>query len=490
MGGVAAESVDLGPAGHAGAGDVAGHVVADPVLELIDEMGAFGAGADEGHVANEDVPELGKFVEVPFAEEFADAGAAGVVGGGPDGAGFAFGVDGHGAQFEDGEGLAGDAAAFLAVENGAGGAALDEGGGEEDDRGGNEQADEGAGEVLEALENAVPEGVEGPGGHADERDVGDMVDMDARGEHAVEVGDHAEGDQVALAMEQNLGEALVGDGGVGQDDFVDLFVGNDLFQFADVALDELGGDGGREGDFASAGIDGEEVAGEARAQARFAFEGAADAGGEVVDADDEDAADGGGAAGPVQLAAEEDEPLDQHQQQHGEERQQGHGTRIGRPVRGADNEREGQGGGEGDGDAADDARQLVAEGPELRADIQADLAEDQHQQGGQGGGGRQIHDPRGQDFVVMQGNQPGVEADPRGQHHAGKGCGRIGESGQDAAQRVEIVPWGLHEVGRTIRNAWAWGQSKSGIRRQGQETGGEGAEVGGRGGTGGRGGIA
>jgi hypothetical protein len=50
-GGVAAEAVDLGPAGHAGAGDVAGHVVADVVLELLDEVGAFGAGADEGHVA-------------------------------------------------------------------------------------------------------------------------------------------------------------------------------------------------------------------------------------------------------------------------------------------------------------------------------------------------------------------------------------------------------------------------------------------------------
>jgi hypothetical protein len=182
-----------------------------------------------------------------LAEEFAEAGAAGIVGGGPDGAGVLFRVDGHGAELEDGEGFAGDAAALLAVEDGAGGAALDQRRGDQQDRGGDQQAHEGAGDVLQALEHAVPEGVEGPGRHADERDVGDVVDADARGEHAVEVGDHAEGDQVALAVEQNLGEALVRDGGVGQDHFVDLLVGDHLFEFADVPLDELGGDGGGEG---------------------------------------------------------------------------------------------------------------------------------------------------------------------------------------------------------------------------------------------------
>ena len=120
------------------------------------------------------------------------------------------------------------------------------------------------------------------------------------------------------------------------------------------------------GDFASAGVDGEEVAGEARAQARFALEGAADARGEVVHADDQHAADGRGAAGPVQFDAEQDEALDEHDQQDGEEGDERDGARIGRPVEGAHDERERQRRRQRDGDAADDARQLVAEGTELR----------------------------------------------------------------------------------------------------------------------------
>ncbi len=131
--GLAAVAVDLGPAGEAGFVDVSPHVAADVVFELFDEEGAFGARADEAHFAFEDVPELWEFVYVEAAEEGADGGAAGVVGGGPDGAGLGFGVYAHGAEFVEGEDAAFFAAALLFVEDGAGGAAFDGEGGDGDD---------------------------------------------------------------------------------------------------------------------------------------------------------------------------------------------------------------------------------------------------------------------------------------------------------------------------------------------------------------------
>ena len=68
---------DLHGAGEAG---FDGEALAFAVGILGDDPGFFGAGADEGHVADEDVPELGQLVEGPAAQEAADAGDAGVGG--------------------------------------------------------------------------------------------------------------------------------------------------------------------------------------------------------------------------------------------------------------------------------------------------------------------------------------------------------------------------------------------------------------------------
>ena len=56
--GLAAEVVDLGPAGDAGPDAVAGHVLRVALAEAGDELGSLGARADERHLAPEDVPEL------------------------------------------------------------------------------------------------------------------------------------------------------------------------------------------------------------------------------------------------------------------------------------------------------------------------------------------------------------------------------------------------------------------------------------------------
>ena len=179
--GVAAQAVDLGPAGHAGFDDVAGLVVRDLLGEVGDVVRAFGARADEAHVAAEDVPILGEFVEVPAAHEGAEAEEAGVVAGGAllRGVGRG-GVGGHAAEFVEREGAVVGADADLAEEDGATGRlAFEEGGEDEDERGGSEEAEGGAGDVAGAFEGAVEEAVDGEFFDAEDGDAADGLEAEA-----------------------------------------------------------------------------------------------------------------------------------------------------------------------------------------------------------------------------------------------------------------------------------------------------------------------
>src|SRR5207302_4380412 len=70
VGGVAAG--DLRPAGDSGLDQMAARPERDGRLEQLDELGALGARADDGHVAAEHVHELGQLVEPRAAEEAAE----------------------------------------------------------------------------------------------------------------------------------------------------------------------------------------------------------------------------------------------------------------------------------------------------------------------------------------------------------------------------------------------------------------------------------
>src|SRR5205823_6334315 len=105
-----AGALDLPEAGDAGADAQAG--LAPGGAELVFGEGA-GAGADDGHVADEDVEELRELVDAELADELADAGEAGVVldielGAVDlvillDGLLHRFGILAHGAELEAGE---------------------------------------------------------------------------------------------------------------------------------------------------------------------------------------------------------------------------------------------------------------------------------------------------------------------------------------------------------------------------------------------------
>ena len=62
--------------------------------------GRSGRGPTKDMCAREDVEELRDFVDAILAQETADGRDAGIVLGGPDGAGL-LGIDAHGAEFRD-----------------------------------------------------------------------------------------------------------------------------------------------------------------------------------------------------------------------------------------------------------------------------------------------------------------------------------------------------------------------------------------------------
>src|SRR5690606_30327611 len=106
----------LRPAGQAGTNAVAQAVVAHSLLELVHELGALGAWADDAHLAAQHVPELRQLVEAQFADDPSDPGDAVVVRRGPARPPVLLGVGAHAAELDQLEGAAVFADAFLHVQ--------------------------------------------------------------------------------------------------------------------------------------------------------------------------------------------------------------------------------------------------------------------------------------------------------------------------------------------------------------------------------------
>lgn len=84
---------------------------------LVDVELALRTGTDKGHLTTEDVPELGKFVEVVFTKELADLGHAFVLAAGIQGGTCLFGIELHAAKLVDVERTT-ETADTLLLENG------------------------------------------------------------------------------------------------------------------------------------------------------------------------------------------------------------------------------------------------------------------------------------------------------------------------------------------------------------------------------------
>lgn len=110
------------------------HIFRYFLLKLFHEKRSFWSGADDAHIACENVPNLWQFVEASSAHEAAEFGDAGIVFASEDRTGIFFSVDAHGAEFVDFEGFFFQAGANLTVENRAGIEEFDRDGCDEEQR--------------------------------------------------------------------------------------------------------------------------------------------------------------------------------------------------------------------------------------------------------------------------------------------------------------------------------------------------------------------
>lgn len=155
VGGRIVLAVDLSVAGEAALSLEAEVPLREFFFVLGGDLGALWAGAYDGHVAFQDVQELGEFVHTNGADEAADGGDAGIVlARGESRHAVFFGIHAHTAEFVDREYLPVFGEAVLLVEGGAA-VSFDK---ETDDEHGDGEDDEGC-EGEDDVDDALPEEV-------------------------------------------------------------------------------------------------------------------------------------------------------------------------------------------------------------------------------------------------------------------------------------------------------------------------------------------
>ena len=93
---------DLSPACNAGTDHVAQIVIGNLVAEPLDKFGALRPGADKPHIAAQNVPELGNFIESGLAHESTKRCDPGIILGCPNSS-CCFSILAHGAKLVGGE---------------------------------------------------------------------------------------------------------------------------------------------------------------------------------------------------------------------------------------------------------------------------------------------------------------------------------------------------------------------------------------------------
>ena len=183
--------------------------------ELLDEVRALGARADEAHVAVEDIPDLRQFVEAGGADEGADARDARVVVGRELRAREFLGVDAHRAELVDLVGPAEAAGADLAVEGWAAVFELDGDGDGHHERQGEDEGDAREHDVDGALDGALFD-AQAQAARTEDGHVVDTLQHGAIAEDLVGARDDEGLDLLVGAVVDDLG--LDGDRDVGADD--------------------------------------------------------------------------------------------------------------------------------------------------------------------------------------------------------------------------------------------------------------------------------
>ena len=201
---IAAQAVDLRPAGTAGAHLLADQIAGNFLFKMLYMERHLRPGAYKGHIPFKHVKELGQFVQAELADKAAEVGLAGVVVLGP--AGLLLYIDPHGAELVHHEGLFVEADALLLEDNRPGAGQFHTNGRDQHDRAGEYDQHQAADNIQPALDGGVEDVVKGRLAHIDELAL--VQHIDGRpGRQVVAVKRH----------HRDAGAVLITDGkGVGQ----------------------------------------------------------------------------------------------------------------------------------------------------------------------------------------------------------------------------------------------------------------------------------
>src|SRR5882724_1968599 len=114
---IATPTVHLGPASHASFDTMPQHIARDALTKFLNQDGPLRAWSHQAHLALEDIPELGQFIQTQPPQERAQRGAAWIVLLGPHHTGLALGIVTHSAKFHHTKDCAIKAHTLLRVEH-------------------------------------------------------------------------------------------------------------------------------------------------------------------------------------------------------------------------------------------------------------------------------------------------------------------------------------------------------------------------------------
>ena len=201
-------------------------------------------GADQAHVAFEDVEELGQLIETEPAQHPANRGAAVIVRPGDHRTGLGFGVGNHGPELIDGEPVVVQPDPRLAEEHRpAGGGQLDQDRDHEHHGGGDDQD----GRAHEDIDGAFQHGRRPPqaaSADADQRQSVDRIDRGSGTHDFEKVGDQLELSLQVVARLDQVQDLVVGRARHRNEHLVDAHLRDQLPEVTDSADDGSAGEGG------------------------------------------------------------------------------------------------------------------------------------------------------------------------------------------------------------------------------------------------------
>src|SRR5215831_9774983 len=185
---IAAPTVHLGPASHAGLDTMPQHVARNTLTKFLNENGSFRTWAHQAHVALAHVPELWQLIQAYTPEEGAYGRAAWIVFLRPHGASLTLSISAHSAKFHHAKDRAIKAHTLLHVEHRTTRGEFHETGHQRQHREREQQRWHANTEVKGTLHDTVPT-VHGRAAQGDDRQALKLLDTATQNGVLIEIGD-------------------------------------------------------------------------------------------------------------------------------------------------------------------------------------------------------------------------------------------------------------------------------------------------------------